>query len=148
MSVQQIETVTRTWRPDKNEGPNPLIGRVGAVTCATGLHGDYPLVEIITDSGDIWVFHAMREIAEKELKQLSPEIGDQISVHWQGVPEGKKYHRYRIRAVGAGARKVNWDRFSTERDAPEVEPAPIPTPTARDGEPVPVNYPGDEDIPF
>ncbi len=111
-SVQQIEE-QKTWRPDQGD-VNPLVGRVADVSTATGEHGSYPLVEIVDDGGCTWSFHAFREVAENELRELAPEIGDEISVHFLGQPAGKTYYRYKIRFADGRGKKIDWTKFGGE----------------------------------
>jgi hypothetical protein len=116
------QTERKAWRPDKGD-VNPLVGRLADVTTATGQHGAYPLAEIVDQDGCTWSFHAFREVAESELRELAPEIGDEISVHWLGIPSGKAYHQYRIRFADGRGKKIDWGRVGSGE------------PIARDGAP-------------
>jgi hypothetical protein len=110
-------TEKRTWRPDKGD-VNPLVGTLLDVTTAsTAFDAEYPLAEIVDDQGVSWSFHAFRDIAKSELSRLAPEIGDLISVTYLGVPDGKRYHVYRIRFADGRSTKPDWSRF---RDPPAV----------------------------
>jgi hypothetical protein len=145
------QTDRKAWRPDQGD-VNPLVGRLEDVTTATGMHGPYPLAEIIDEDGRVWAFHAFREVAESELRELAPEIGDMISVHWLGIPEGKSYHQYRIRHADGRGKKIDWGRIGGEQVAVD---GPVSTMAGAPAAPAEANDPGplppsadDEDIPF
>jgi hypothetical protein len=67
-----------------------------------------------------------------------------LDVAWLGVPEGKKYHRYRIRFADGRAKRVDWGKFGAgEGDAPDLR-AVEPSPTNVEA----IEPDADEDVPF
>jgi hypothetical protein len=121
MGLTPTNTAPKSWRPDEGD-PNPLVGRLADVTTAANSYGEYPLAEIVDDQGVSWNFHAFRDIAKNELCRLAPETGDVISVHYGGVPDGKKYHVYKVRFADGRSSKFDYKRFADPAAEP-VEPS-------------------------
>ncbi len=133
-----------TWRPDQGDHPVTIGGRLRRVSVIEGAYGAYPLVEIEQEDGQIWAFHAFRDMARDELANLQPQIGDRISIHYGGRSD-KGYYRYRARSLDGKPAEVDWSRFGADRppaaeqpDLPERPPAGEPDSAAI----------ADEEIPF
>jgi hypothetical protein len=58
----------------------------------------YPVLTVVDDDGQEWVWHAYHSAASKELARLRPEPGDGIGIKYRGKVEGRKtdYESYRI----------------------------------------------------
>jgi hypothetical protein len=105
-------TDSTTWRPDKGEHPQTIVGILRDVRTVSGSYGDYPLLELEGNDGIVWLFHAFRDVAKSELAACAPQIGEKITVAYLGVPEGKSYHVYKVRRAAGHSQQINWSRFS------------------------------------
>jgi len=119
MASMQFEKFTEatTWRPDQGDHPVNIAGRLNRVSVVEGAYGPYPLVEIEQDDGQMWAFHAFRDMARQELANLQPQIGDRISIHYGGRTE-KGYYRYRAGSLDGKQTKIDWSRFGSDASAP------------------------------
>jgi hypothetical protein len=102
-----------TWRPDKGEHPQTIVGKLIDVREVTGAYGDYPLLELEQGDGVVWLVHAFRDVLRGELASCAPQRGDRISIAYGGKSE-KGYFRYRVQHEDGRARRVDWSRFSDD----------------------------------
>ena len=134
-----------TWRPDQGDHPVTIAGRVIRISVVEGAYGPYPLVEIEQDDGQIWAFHAFRDMAQQELANLQPEVGNQISIDYGGRSE-KGYYRYRAQSLDGKQAKIDWSRFAAgaSSEVRQVEQREsVPAVESDSSAP-----PADDDIPF
>jgi hypothetical protein len=144
-SVDNIDRdYAEAWRPDPGD---KLIGTVVETSERTGEYGKYPIVTVRqgeTAETEL-AFHAIHTVAQVELADMAPQVGETIAIKYLGKREaanGKAtYHAYKI-AVDRAAEKFDWsDYASGQVDIPETDaPAPSVAPQQENG--------GDDDIPF
>lgn len=111
----RLDSTSEPWKP--NEG-DKLIGTVVDIDERDGGYGSYPIIVVLTDSGDQLAFHAFHTVAKSELAKARPVVGDRIGVKYLGKPEGKNYESYRITvARDDGRQQLDWDRIGAEAEA-------------------------------
>jgi hypothetical protein len=119
-------TEATTWRPDRGEHRTTLDGRLKRVGVVEGMYGPYPVLELETGDGELWAFHAFRDMAREELANLQPQIGDPISIHYGGRSE-KGYYRYRIRSLDGKQSEIDWSRFEPDPRSAGEQPGRSPS---------------------
>ena len=111
---------TTTWRPDQDH-PKTITGRLLDVRTVEGAYGAYPLLELEQDDGLGVDVHAFRDVLQSELAACAPQLGDRITIIYQGKT-AKGYYLYRVKRADGMSRPVNWAQFGgTVIDAQPVE---------------------------
>jgi hypothetical protein len=90
------------WNPQE---PEKITGKVVKIDVYKDedekLH---PQVVLEVDGEEVTVT-GFRSILAKELKQVEPEIGDILTIDFQGKAAGKRYYIYRVTKTGGAAPK-------------------------------------------
>ena len=81
-----------TWNPEVGD---KLIGKVTGIREPMTSVGQRKVAEITTEDGktySVW----MRRVIEEEFKRKNIDVGTKIGIKYLGIPEGKRYHNYKI----------------------------------------------------
>lgn len=115
--ADRVDSFPEPWKPNVGD---KLVGEVTEVGTRLSEYGDYPLVGVMTESGDELVFHAFHTVAKNELARQRPKVGDQIAVKYFGRDDDRGYERYRVLVIhphtareGAGP---DWDAMAAESE--------------------------------
>jgi hypothetical protein len=72
------------WKPEPDE---KLIGTVVYTSTTSGSHpeyGDYPIVMLITDDGELRTLHAFHSVLRNAVERQAPAAGDRIGIKYKG----------------------------------------------------------------
>ena len=61
-----------------------------------GNFGQVPVVVIETDDGRLMEIAGLHQVLAEELAKAAPRRGDVLGVRYLGMPEGRRYHAYRV----------------------------------------------------
>ncbi len=96
------------WKPSES---SELAGEITEISTRDRGYGAYPIITILEDDGNKLAFHAMHSVARRELGKLRPEVGERISVVYDGkkTPRSGRgsYHGYTI-AMDRPATPFDW----------------------------------------
>lgn len=124
-------TGSTSWKPQPGDS---ITGRIEDISEHDAGYGTYPILELATDAGTVSV-HCFHDVLKNELARLAPDIGDTLTITYQGKHLEKGYHRYRVRDGDGVGHGINWSRYGS----PDTQPLK-PEPGA--------GQEGDDDIPF
>jgi hypothetical protein len=91
--INLLDAFPEGWRPKSGD---KLIGIVIGTGERTGTFGKYPIVDVRTDEGRDFAFHAYHTVARNEIEKLQPKVGDRIGIAYHGPHPTRGYERYRI----------------------------------------------------
>ncbi len=117
--ADRLDRDPEPWKPKPGD---KLIGTVTGFSERTSDYGTYPLVEIETDTGELFVWHCFHTVGRNELAKLRPAVGDTLGVKYIGRDGTTKYERYRVeveRADQATVPEPDWDTIG-DRAASEL----------------------------
>lgn len=101
-AVLPEENTSDGWRPNPGD---TVTGELMAAERIESEFGDYPMLTIRTDKGDMVNVHAFHAVLRKGLMKLRPAMGSQLSITYVGQAQtrkagtdGKKrsYHNYKV----------------------------------------------------
>ncbi len=128
---------TPAWRPQPGD---KLVGTVIGLGERAGAYGTYPIVTVRQDDGTELAFHAFHTVAQQQLAEVRPRLGEQIWVKYQGQRGADRtYHSYAVKVDRDESASFNWGRYADGAD-PTI-PSDIPANT-------PPTATGDDDLPF
>ncbi len=108
------------WKPEPGD---TLIGQVTEITERDGGYGVYPIVTVKRDDGEELALHAYHTVAQNELAEQRPQIGERIGIKYVGRVAGKdakgSYHAYRIKVDRPDGPSINWARYSDGHEPSE-----------------------------
>jgi hypothetical protein len=110
---ERLDSFAEAWRP---EAGDKLIGTVVDLDERDSDFGDepYPIVTVLTDTGDERAFHGFHTVARNELAKQRPKVGERIGIAYHGLSD-KGYERYRIIVERDETPSLDWDRYAEER---------------------------------
>jgi hypothetical protein len=128
------------WQPQKHDQnpddsyPLQLIGKVVAhdeaeFSSKEGGKRRARGAVIETTDGRQWIVWDFHGHLAKQLRQLKPQVGQQLGVKILGMPEGASGYRYKLAVVGEPETAERFDWGSEARDT-----VPSPTPPAAESE--------------
>lgn len=105
------------WRPEAGES---LIGTVAAISQRDAGYGSYPIVTIQPDEGEPKALHAIHAVAQAQLAESRPGIGERIGVRYLGKVDGaeRAYHSYKV-VVDRPEQDVDWSQYGGDDSSDE-----------------------------
>jgi len=123
----RLNRPTISWRPSEGDS---IAGTV--VDIASHEHPEYgtsPVITVLTEAGDEYVWHAFGTVAKAELAKRRPKVGDTIGVKFCGVPEGRSYKLWRVvveHLEPEPAKELDWDAVAESAGAvPDYDEEPL-----------------------
>lgn len=108
------------WKPEPGD---VLRGRVEMIEAVNTAYADNVPVVTVANDDERWSVWCSRTVLRSEMERQAPNVGDEIEVTYLGVPEGKEYHRYRVRNI-SNPPKFRWGGNTAPRDeVPEADRA-------------------------
>ncbi len=145
--AQLADSYAEAWRFETDGAT--IIGTVVGFSEWDAGWGPYPILTLRLADGSERALHAQREVLQRELAAVRPQIGERIGVKWLGQPDGKSYHRFQVRVDRPEGTTADWSRYVPGVEEPPPRPVASTAPPAGDPGPEPGSrWGGDDDIPF
>lgn len=109
----RLESVAEAWKPAPGD---KLIGQIVDVDSRTTEYGTYPIIVVLTDSGDEIAVHGFHTVLKNELAKRQPNVGERIGVKYLGKQE--KYEGYKL--VWQDVVPPDWNAIGVEAEADAV----------------------------
>lgn len=87
MSISdRLDRTSESWRPDQSEKNHPdrLLGTILEIAAGLSEYGEHEILTIQDTAGNEWRWAVLGEVASKRVRELSPEVGDDIGVRYLG----------------------------------------------------------------
>jgi hypothetical protein len=84
-SIEQNSDYAQAWSPKPGDS---VTGRITAIDARDGGYGEYPIVTIASEAGEVAV-HAYHSVLTAELAKLKPEIDEMIAITYRGLKTGR-----------------------------------------------------------
>lgn len=121
--ADRLDRTPAPWLPEPG---GRLVGRVVEVgQRESRFGGTYPVVAVLTDSGEELLVHAYHTVLKGELAAQRPRPGDRIGIKYLGPDSGRGYERYRVivdRTGALGDPDPPWDHYAEEADQELAQP--------------------------
>lgn len=91
--LDQEPVIAEAWIPE-NEG-DTIIGIVESVSTREGEHGDYTIVTIQTDDGELLAVHGFGMVLAGHLDKDRPQTGDRYAIRYAGERGSKNGRTYK-----------------------------------------------------
>jgi hypothetical protein len=85
--------------------------------------GLYPVITIEKASGDMESVHAFHAVLQSELGRREPKLGDELTITYLGLKQGKVYKYESYKVIGGQEREMNWKKYAPADGSSEP---PIP----------------------
>lgn len=126
--LDEEPVIAEAWIPE-NEG-DTIIGIVESVSTREGEHGDYTIVTIQTDDGELLAVHGFGMVLAGHLDKDKPHTGDRYAIRYageRGSKNGRTYKDWRT-AIRRGP-FITPDKPQTPKNTPAKNKTPSATPS-------------------
>lgn len=111
----EVEIIPK-WEFDKPKAITCAIAKIRTATLPVGADGEpysYPLLWVTeVETGQDYLIHAFPSVLISELRAVKPEIGDVITIAYQGqkiTNSKRKAHVFEVTAGAGVAQEYDWD---------------------------------------
>ncbi|MEK6250660.1 MAG: hypothetical protein AABM43_01745 [Actinomycetota bacterium] len=107
-----------------------IRGKVTEVSSRSGEYGDYPIVTLKTDDGEIAV-HGFHTALRNQFAELNVQSGDSIGIMYRGRVKNRagdrEFESYRVKQMNGTGSAFDWN---AEKRAALEDPTPDERPSA------------------
>ena len=97
------------WKPEPGD---VISGEVTSISTRDGGYGQYPIIEIKTDDGEVRACHAFHTVLSNELARVAPQKGSRIAILYRGKEEREEspdFHSYRVKDLSETPHAFDWN---------------------------------------